>query len=116
MFANPREELIKIFKFMLDLDDLEGTNCLRRIDEVVKEKEKSRLYNLKPNTGDFKANLHLYTPAQIEFVKEVLGDHLYFFGYSNHPTHNNPTQIFKFEEHSEHNLEQYYKFKQTCSD
>jgi phenylpyruvate tautomerase PptA (4-oxalocrotonate tautomerase family) len=38
LYDNPREELIKIFKFMLDLDDLEGTNCLKRIDEVVKEK------------------------------------------------------------------------------
>jgi len=38
MYSNPREELIKIFKFMLDLDSLEGTNCMRRIDAVVREK------------------------------------------------------------------------------
>ena len=35
LVSQPREELIKIFKFMLDLDDLEGANCLRRIDEVI---------------------------------------------------------------------------------
>lgn len=74
------------------------------------------MYNLKPNTGNFRANLEMYTPAQIEFVKEVLGDHLYYFGYTNHPTEENPTEIFKFEKHTEHNLGQYYKFKETCED
>lgn len=96
---------------MLDLDDLEGTNCLKRIDEVItKEKEKTLIYNLKPNTGNFKANLDMYTPEQIEFVKDVMGDYLYFFGYSNHPTEQNATTIFNFDKHTEYNLAQYKKF------
>ena len=71
------------------------------------------MYNLKTTTGDFRANLSLYTPDQNEFIKEVMGDHLYFFGYTNHPTEKNFTDIFKFEEHSDYNLNRYYKFRQT---
>jgi hypothetical protein len=32
LLENPRDQLIELFKFILELDDLQGTNCLERID------------------------------------------------------------------------------------
>jgi hypothetical protein len=36
VLANPREELHKLFKFILAMDSLEGTVIERRIDDVLK--------------------------------------------------------------------------------
>ena len=41
ILANPREELTKLFKFILALDSLEGTVIERRIEEVLKMDKKS---------------------------------------------------------------------------
>jgi len=35
MLVNPREELHKLFKFILCMDDLKGTVIERRIDDVL---------------------------------------------------------------------------------
>lgn len=45
------------------------------------------------------------------FVKDVLGDYLYFFGYSNHPTEKHDTEVFNFDKHSDHNVELFKKFE-----
>lgn len=36
---NKREEIVGIFKFMLDMDDLTGTNIERRINQLLKQGE-----------------------------------------------------------------------------
>jgi hypothetical protein len=43
-----------------------------------------------------------------------MGHILYFFGYTNHPTEENPTAYFHFENHSEENLKHYMGFKEVC--
>ena len=44
-------------------------------------------------------------------IKEILGDYLYYFGYTNHPEIENPHAFFNFEEHEQHNLEQFNGYK-----
>ena len=40
-------------------------------------------YELKQTTGKFNAHLDKYTPEQLAYVKEQLGDHIHYFGYTN---------------------------------
>ena len=49
-------------KFLLDVDDLSGTNCERRIEEISKMgREASVSYKLKSTTGKFNAQRKHYT-------------------------------------------------------
>ena len=76
----------KMFKFLLEMDDLSGTNAERRIKEVIALGAKAtQTYTLKKDTGKFNVNAARYTDAQIEFIKEANANLLYFFGYVNHP-------------------------------
>lgn len=72
----------------------------------------SQTYKLKNTTGNFNANASKYTPEMIENFKEVIGDQLYYFGYSNHPEEENPTAAIHFDEHKEENLKQWMGFRQ----
>jgi hypothetical protein len=48
LILNQEEELTELFKFLLELDSLHGTNIERRIKEVVNAgEEQNRLYKLK---------------------------------------------------------------------
>ena len=38
---------------------------------------------------------------------------LYFFGYTNHPTEENATAYFHFDNHKPAHLEKYYEFKRV---
>jgi hypothetical protein len=38
LLANKREQIEELFKFILDMDDLEGTNAQRRIIEATQSK------------------------------------------------------------------------------
>lgn len=107
-----KTELIGIMKFLLDVDDLSGTNCERRINEVIgMGKEASQSYKLKATTGKFNVCKDKYTKEMIEYIKETNADLLYYFGYANHPTENNPTAFFTFENHKQENLDKYYGFR-----
>lgn len=60
---DPKNTYEGIFKFLLDLDSLEGTNVQRRIEEVVKAgSEATRTYKFKATTGQLNANAKRYTP------------------------------------------------------
>lgn len=52
LLSQPAVELDGLFKFLLDMDTLEGTNVERRINLAVdKGKEASQTYTLKKTTG-----------------------------------------------------------------
>ena len=59
---NPVEELTGMMKFLLDLDDLTGTNMERRIQQLEKMGETVSTYGLKRSRNVFNASDHLYTP------------------------------------------------------
>lgn len=42
---------------------------------------------------------------------ETNADFMYMFGYSNHPTEENPTAFFEFKDHKPEHLEKYFGFR-----
>ena len=62
-------------------------------------------------TGKFNVNAKRYSEEQLQYMKDTIGDQLYFFGYSNHPEEENPHAAFNFEEHSEANLKQWNGYR-----
>jgi len=112
LVANPRQELEGIYKYLLDLDDLKGTNAERRLDQIMAMGSgAASTYATKTTTGKFNAHASKYTPAQVELIQTLNADHLYYFGYANHPTEENSTAFFNFKDHKPEHLAKYYGFK-----
>jgi hypothetical protein len=64
LILNQEEELTELFKFLLDLESLHGTNIERRIKEVVNAgQEQNRLYKLKQSTGKLHFQAKNYTQS-----------------------------------------------------
>ncbi len=65
----PKNTYEGIFKYLLEVDSLEGTNAQRRIDEVVAMgRAASQTYKFKATTGQLNANEKRYTPEQVKFI------------------------------------------------
>jgi hypothetical protein len=63
LLADKQKEIEGVFKFILDLDDLEGTNAQRRIiASTQKTVDTGKVYALKKTTGVKNANVYKYTP------------------------------------------------------
>ena len=51
-----------MFKYLLEIDDVEGTNVQRRIDQVVAQgRSATQTYKLKSTTGQLNVNAERYT-------------------------------------------------------
>ena len=88
LVLNPKPALLELFSFMLDVPSLEGTVCEKRIiDYCAKGSEAATVYKMKAQpTRNMSRNAGMYTPEQIEFMKEAGREYLYYFGYVDHPT------------------------------
>ena len=117
LLADPKPELMQLFSFLLSEPDLTGTNCERRIDAIISlGAGATQTYNLKKDTKKTNSNAKRYTTEQTEYIKEVLGKHIYYFGYSNTPEGlpppNNETSFFDYgNNHKPENMAQYMKFR-----
>ena len=110
LVTHPKETLMGLMSFLLEVKDLTGSNMERRIDQVVsKGKAAATTYRLKDTTGQFDQHLAKYSPELKQYVRDTLGDQLYYFGYAN--VEDNPTGFFEFEEHTEANLALHNKFR-----
>ena len=99
-------------KFLLDVEDLAGTNCMRRLEQMAAMGAKaSQSYKLKSTTGKFNINAKLYTKEQIDYIMDKNADLLYLFGYTNHPTIENKNAYFNFDKHTKENVDKYYGFR-----
>lgn len=102
-----------IFKFLLEIDNIEGTNAQRRIDEVVKAgRSATQTYKFKETTGQLNASAKRYTQEQQKFIKDELGDLLYFFGYSN-IDEDSYSNFYQFDEHTEERRALHNGFKKV---
>jgi hypothetical protein len=97
-----------VLEFILDVEDLTDTNAMELLKRhAAKGKGASQVYQTKSTTGVANAHAHRYTKEQIDYFKTKMGHILYFFGYTNHPTEENPTAFFHFDTHTEENLKNY---------
>jgi hypothetical protein len=64
---NKEQELINLFKFLLDLDQVEGTNIESRIHQVCKEEDDllNEIQIPKTKTNRLDTNMNAYTASQI---------------------------------------------------
>jgi len=115
LIADPAKELTGVFSFLLDLEDLTGTNAERRIQHVVGlGQEASQTYATKSTTRQANYNFNKYTDDQIEQIAKDNMRFLHFFGYASAPKgmEKNPTGFLEFMPKREEGLvEDYYKFR-----
>ena len=61
---DPEPEYYKILKYVLGLNDLQGTNAERRIKDVLAKGTKAtETYSLKDTSKKYNSSLHYYTDA-----------------------------------------------------
>ena len=110
LVSDPKQTLMGLMSYLLEVEDLSGTNVERRIDHVVSQgKAAATTYKLKATTGVFNAHTSKFTPEQVSFIQETMGSQLYYFGYASY--NDNPTGFFEFPEHTPENTALYYKFR-----
>lgn len=108
----PRDTMLGLFSFLLEEDDLEGTNAMRRVEATVAAGTRAtQSYELKNTTGKLNVNWDLYTEDQRQFIMDTLGDHLWYLGYAKHPSESNPTGFFEFKNPNEGQLSKHYQFE-----
>ena len=95
---DPKAELGNVLKFMLDLDDIAGTNLERRINKIKLEKLQTASRKDK------------YTEEQLAKVQETLAHQMYWFGYSNHESKANPDPVFAYQKHDPANAEVFQRY------
>mmetsp|Transcript_32980 Transcript_32980/g.23812 ORF Transcript_32980/g.23812 Transcript_32980/m.23812 type:complete len:97 (+) Transcript_32980:921-1211(+) len=62
----PNQEMTNVFKFLLNVDSIEGTVLESRIDKLaVKDAKGAESYNRKYYGYDFNRNKHLFNEEQI---------------------------------------------------
>lgn len=99
---NPKYVLTELFKFILEIETLEGTNIERRIEEVLsKGHSATKLYDLKQidkKVNKYNKHFHRYSEEQIKRVKKELSKMIHFFGYDQREGEQNPFGFFEYEE------------------
>ena len=89
----PVKILTELFCFLLDVPSIEGTVIEQRIRE--KSGVDTTTYKLKAQPKkNLSRNRGMYTDEQVEKLKDIARDYLYFFNYVDHPTEADPTTTF----------------------
>ena len=69
LVKEPKETLMGLMSYLLEMEDLSGTNVERRIDEVLsKGTSAAQTYKLKSTTGQFNVHAAKYTDEQKQFI------------------------------------------------
>lgn len=102
--TNPADSLLELFEFLLEVPSLKGSVCEARIKAVVDRGAHAQaIYKLKSTQSKFNKHAHMFNEAQLGRVVDTLRDLNHFFGYTEHPTLENPTAFFKYDYKSEAN-------------
>ena len=112
LVQSPRETLKGLFEFLLEDEDLEGSNAVRRIEQVLsKGKSATVTYSLKSTTGKFNYNRGMYSDELYNLLKEELSEMIHYFGYAKVEHEDNFTGFFEYENQTEEQLANYYQFR-----
>ena len=80
---NPVPVLTDLFKFLLDVESLDGTVCQRRIREVTQSGHTDKnAYKLKSTSASLCRNRNMYTEEQINLMRDELKEMISFWGYN----------------------------------
>jgi hypothetical protein len=109
MLIEPQKTLEDIFAFLLNLKSIEGTIVQKRIEKMLDQKYGAKMY-YKPQTVGLNKNINRWNKDQLENLKAVAPENLFFFGYANHD--NNPTGFVDFENPADHYSSLHYGFKE----
>lgn len=103
LISEPKPILEDLMKLLLNLDNLEGTNAQRRVDEVIgMGPDATKVYKLKANTKVPNKNVTLYSADQQAYIKSKLDFFIRFFDYAQYPDQpENPTGFYSFESSDE---------------
>lgn len=81
------------------MPSIEGTVVEKRIHDVAGSGNTTKaVYKLKSSSPNLSRHAFMYSEAQIDYLKDELRDHLFYFGYTNHPTEENETAFWDFKE------------------
>ena len=79
---NPVPVLTDLFCFLLDVPSISGTIVERRINEVASVSLSNLTANkLNSSTLNLNQNAHMYTTAQMDYLKDELSDMIRFWRY-----------------------------------
>ena len=100
LVLDPEPILQECFRFLLDVDSIEGTVLEARIKKIAgQDLESKSVYNLKNRTRKFNRNADMYCEDQMKELKEILKDYNLFMGYSNiGKGEDDPTTFFAYDE------------------
>jgi len=100
LVLNPEPILQDCFKFLLDVDSIEGTVLEARIKKIAGQDLQSKsVYGLKNTTRKFNRNADMYNEDLMKELKEILKDYNLFMGYSNiSKGEDDSTTFFNYEE------------------
>ena len=86
---DPKPVLTELFCFLLEVPSIEGTVVeLRIADYCAKGSSAASVYTVKDQAArslNLSRNAHMYTEVQLEMIKDVARDYLYFFNYADNP-------------------------------
>ena len=87
LLIDPIRVLTELFKFMLDVPNIEGTILESQIAKHGSQKSSTKaIYGLKSNNTELCRSKHMYTEEQIKHIKTELKDYLHFYGYAKDPS------------------------------
>ena len=83
----PQPVLTDLFRFILNVDSLEGTLCERRIKEVTATGFSTKtIYALKSTSNSSCRNRHMYNEELMALMREELAELIDFWGYNKGDT------------------------------
>lgn len=91
LILDPKPVLMELFCFLLEVPSIAGTVVEKRIEDYCsKGSQAASVYKLKDGVAsttnrNLSRNVAMYTPEQIEMLKDKMRDYLYFFKYTDHP-------------------------------
>ena len=72
-----------MMKFILNVNDLSGTNAERRVKEVIAKGASATVtYTLKDTTRRYNGNEGIYTEEQRQWIKSEFKEIMHYFGYA----------------------------------
>jgi hypothetical protein len=106
LILKPQTVLLELFCFLLEVPSLTGTVVEKRIaDYCAKGNTSAVIYKLKaPGTRNLSRNVSMFSEEEMEILKTICREYLYFFNYTDHPEGkaDPDTTFFTYDRETQH--------------